>query len=59
LVNFHGKPELQKQFHKFEGNAEIQAMILYNRNKRKDIEEKKDDYVEINGNGEVQEVQET
>ena len=22
LVNFHGKPELQKQFNKFEGNVE-------------------------------------
>lgn len=38
LVNFHGKPEMQKQFNKFEGNVEEQALILYSRNKKKDIE---------------------
>lgn len=38
ILNFHGKPETYKTFHKFEGNAEEQAMIMYNRNKRKQIE---------------------
>jgi hypothetical protein len=37
LVNFHGKPELQKQFHKFEGSSETQSIILYQKNKRKEV----------------------
>lgn len=38
LVNFHGRPEMQKQFNKFEGNIEEQALILQNRFKRKNVE---------------------
>jgi hypothetical protein len=38
LVNFHGRPENYKTFQKFEGNCEEQAMIMYNRNKRRLIE---------------------
>jgi hypothetical protein len=47
LVNFHGKPENQKQFYKFEGNIEEQALILYNKHKRKEID------LAMNGNADV------
>ena len=38
LVNFHGRPEMQKQFNKFEGNIEEQAMIMYNKHQKKNID---------------------
>ena len=54
LGNFHGKPELQKQFLKFEGNAENQALIMYNKNKRKEIElEEPAENINANANGAI------
>ncbi|CDW71534.1 UNKNOWN [Stylonychia lemnae] len=54
LVNFHGRPEFHRQYHKFEGNAEEQAFILYSRNKKKQItlqsEQQNTETNETNGN---------
>jgi len=37
LVNFHGRPEEQTKFHKFEGDIEKQAEILHARSKKREI----------------------